>query len=317
MKVIIVCSGTKGILSPYIKEQMDSLIRLEGIEFLLFQIKRKGVIGYLSYLNSLSQKIKLFKPDLIHAHYGLSGLFANLQRKIPVITTFHGSDINDPKILKWSKWAHSLSKASIFVEETMLKKIKSNKKSNVIPCGIDKSIFFPIPKFEALKSVGIIKDEINILFASDFNNPVKNYPLARESCKIAQIKLGIRVNLIELKGLSRESVNLYFNACDVALLFSSYEGSPQFIKEAMACNCPIVSTNVGDIFWIIGETEGCFITSIDIQSVADKLIEAIHFSETVGRTNGRNRILSMGLDTDGVATRVLEVYREVSNQSVS
>lgn len=67
-------------------------------------------------------------PDLIHAHYGLSGLLANLQRKVPVVTTFHGSDIHDINDLKYSKWAHRLSLDSIFVEKNMRERFKKNGK---------------------------------------------------------------------------------------------------------------------------------------------------------------------------------------------
>ena len=287
---------------------MDSLIRLGDIEFILFQIKKKGWLGYLSHLISLKRAIRQFNPNLIHAHYGLSGLLANLQRRIPVISTFHGSDVNDPGILKWSKWTHKLSAASIFVEKNMMKNFEKHHNSSNIPCGVDLSIFYTLKKIEARNVLKIQQNSINILFSSDFNNPVKNFPLARESCNIVEKKIGRKVNLLELKGLSRHEVNLYMNACDAALLFSTYEGSPQFIKEAMACNCPIVATNVGDIEWIIGETEGCYITAPEVEALADKIISALKFSEIFDRTNGRERILNLGLDTDSIAKKVLEVY---------
>jgi len=310
MKVIIVCSGTKGEISPFIQDQMESLTKLGGIEFLLFQIKKKGLLGYLLHLTSLLKSIKQFKPDMIHAHYGLSGLLANLQRRVPVLTTFHGSDVNNKNILKWSKWAHRLSAASIFVEESMMEKFKRHHKSYIIPCGVDLETFFPIPKPEAQENLGLQRKSLNILFSSDFGNPVKNYPLARKACDIVEEKTGEKINLIEMKGLSRPLVNLFMNASDCALLFSFSEGSPQFIKEAMACNCPIVATDVGDIKWIVGNIEGCFISSSSVDDVADKVIYAMNYSKNIVRTNGRVRIKSLGLDSGSVANRVLEVYRD-------
>lgn len=103
------------------------------------------------------------------------------------------------------------------------------------------------------------------------------------------------------------------NSSDFLLLTSFREGSPQVIKEAMACNCPIVSTDVGDIKWVIGNTEGCYLTTFDPKVVAEKLKMAIEFAQTKGRTNGRDRIIQLGLDAESVAKKVLEVYQKVLN----
>jgi len=313
MKVMIVCSGTREIISPFIKEQMDSLAGSWDIEFRLFQIKKKGRLGYFSHLNSFLNTIRQFDPDLIHAHYGLSGFLANLQRKVPVLTTFHGSDVNNPDILKWSKWAHRLSVTSIFVEKSMLQKFRKHYHSTVIPCGVDLSTFYPITRLEACNILKIQTDRINILFSSGFDNPSKNYPLARIACDMVKKKTGITVDLLELKGLSRNKVNLYLNASDCALLFSSSEGSPQFIKEAMACNRPIVATDVGDISWITEKIEGCYVASQKVEDVADKLILAIEFTRLSGCTKGRERILELGLDTLNIANRIMEVYTRIIN----
>jgi glycosyltransferase involved in cell wall biosynthesis len=313
MKVIIVCSGTRGIISPFIKEQMDSLARLGGIEFRLFQIKKKGWLGYFFHLKPFLNTIKQFNPDLIHAHYGLSGFLANLQRKVPVLTTFHGSDINNPYILRWSKWAHRLSVASIFVEKGMMLRIRKHHNSVIIPCGVNLSTFYPVPKLKSQEILNLQPGNINILFSSGFDNPVKNYPLARMASNLAEKKIEQKINLLELKGLSRDNVNLYINASDCVLLYSSSEGSPQFIKEAMACNCPIVATDVGDISWVTEKTEGCYVASQKVEDVADKLIMAIEFTRLSGRTKGRERIFTLGLDADNIANRIMEVYSKIVN----
>lgn len=314
MKVLVVCSGTRGTLSPFVKEQIDTLSNL-GVEFSLFQIKKGGLFGYLLHLNSLRKTIKRINPDLIHAHYGLSGLLANLQRSVPVVTTFHGSDINEAKVYKYSKFAHRLSIASIFVEKSNMQKIRKHDFSFLIPCGIPTSIFYSVSKEEAAKKMGINTNSINILFSSSFNIPVKNYKLAKISCSILETKINSKINLIELKGYSRDDVNLLLNACDSVLLTSFSEGSSQFIKEAMACNCPIVTTNAGDVKWVLGNTSGSFITSFEPEDVAEKLKLAIEFRRENGNTNGRERIKELGLDTEAVAERILEVYNKVLNYS--
>jgi teichuronic acid biosynthesis glycosyltransferase TuaC len=307
MRILIVCSGTKGILSPFIKEQMEALSQIDGNELMLFQIKRRGWAGYLSHLSELKKVIRKFRPALIHAHYGLSGLLANLQRKVPVVTTFHGSDINNPGILIWSKWTHRLSFASVFVEASMMNKFKKHRNSIIIPCGVDVSLFNVINKAEARKILGLEKKEIYVLFSSYFANPVKNYPLARLACDLVENITCQKVNLVELKGLNREKVNLFLNASDCALLFSNSEGSPQFIKEAMSCNCPIVATDVGDISRITANITGCYISSPDVAEVADKIIMSLKS----GRTDGRKRILALQLDNYSISQKLMEVYNGV------
>jgi teichuronic acid biosynthesis glycosyltransferase TuaC len=92
----------------------------------------------------------------------------------------------------------------------------------------------------------------------------------------------------------------------VVLLTSLWEGSPNVIKEAMACNTPIVSTDVGDVKEIIGKTEGCFITSFDPEDVSDKIKKALEFGK---RTTGREDIKH--LESGVVAKRIIAIYKNV------
>jgi len=310
MKILIVCSGNYGYISPFILEQANSLKKL-GVDIDFFSIKGKGWLGYLLNYPALTRKIKSYCPSIIHAHYGLSGLLANLQRTVPVVTTFHGSDINEKYVFKYSKWAHKLSAACIFVENGMMQKERKQDKSVVIPCGVDISVFYPISKSEASEILGINSDRTNILFSSAFNIPVKNYLLANRACSKLETNKGAVINLIELKGYSRDQVNLLINASDCVLLTSYSEGSPQVIKEAMACNCPIVATDVGDIKLVFGNTEGCYLTAFDTNDVAEKLKKAIDFVRTNGSIHGRERIIELGLDLETVAQKIITVYNKV------
>ncbi|MBK7380893.1 MAG: glycosyltransferase [Ignavibacteriales bacterium] len=95
MKVLIICSGNAGYISPFVKEQAEAISKL-GVEIEIYPIVGKGVWGYLNNLSKIKKKIKEFSPDLVHAHYGLSGLVSCLQRVVPVVITFHGSDAYIP-----------------------------------------------------------------------------------------------------------------------------------------------------------------------------------------------------------------------------
>lgn len=302
MKVLIVCSGTKNKLSPFIKEQMESLMNCD-IHFAVFQITRSGVVGYLNNLRHFKEYIKNFKPDIIHAHYGLSGLFANFQRKVPVITTYHGSDINDKKILFLSKICIKLSKYNIFVSNKLKEISKIKNKYAVIPCGVDLNNFICIEQKNAREQMNFNKTDKLILFAGAFDNKIKNPLLAQNAVKLLK-----DAKLIELKDYTREEVNILMNAVDVALMTSYAEGSPQFVKEAMACNCPIVSVAVGDVSEIISGTEGCYIADATIEDITKKLNSALNFNK---RTKGREKIISMGFDNKIISKQIIEIYLNI------
>ena len=306
MKLLIVCSGSSGNISPFIKEQAES-IRDEGISVEYFLIEGKGISGYLKNIYRFNTVIQNYKPDIIHAHYGLSGLFANLQRRVVVITTFHGSDINYKIISLFSLLTMKLSKHNIFVSDKIAEKALAKRNFSVIPCGIAMNIFSPTDQKEARAKLYLRENKKIILFSGSFDNPVKNYPLAKSAVDL----LEDNIELIELKGYSREQVNNLLNACDVALMTSYTEGSPQFIKEAMACNCPIVSTDVGDAKEIIGDTEGCYICSYEPEDVAEKIKKALNFDK---RTNGREKIKH--LDEKIIAQKIIAIYRKVLEDTI-
>jgi len=302
MKLLVVCSKNSGKIAPFIFEQGESLVCL-GVEVDYYPIVGKGLLGYWKNRKLLLQKIKSFEPDIIHAHYGLSGLLANTQRRIPVVTTYHGSDINIPGLFFLSRMNMLLSAHNIFVSEK--NRYKSGLKTNfsLMPCGVDTVLFVPRSKSESRKLLGLEEEKKLVLFSSAFDISVKNSALALSA--VAQLH---QVQLIELKNYTREQVTLLMNASDVALMTSFTEGSPQFIKEAMACNCPVVSVAVGDVPYVIENTNGCFIAAYDPNDLAEKLKMALDFGT---RTDGRKRIIELGWSTEKVAEKLLNLYREI------
>jgi len=310
MKVLIVCSGNAPdgesfsleLHQAFINEQVESL-KKRGIEFDYFFVNEKGLNGYFKHYCLLKTKLRA-NYDLIHAHNGLSGLISNIQKSTSVITTYHGSDINILPLRVLSYVPILLSSSNIFVSHKLKQKVIFKRRAVVIPCGVDLELFNPLPS-KVSNSITTSQNAKKILFSSSFSVPVKNHQLALEAIK----SLGENdVQLIELKNRSREEVCQLMGDSDLLLLTSYSEGSPMVIKEAMACNCPIVSTDVGDVRDVIGETEGCYITSFDPHDVAHKIRLALEFSRTKGRTNGRQRIIDLGLDSESIAGRILKVY---------
>lgn len=306
MKVLMVCSKNSGKIAPFITEQAESLVQI-GVQVDFFTVEQKGIMGYLKNQKPLMYKINEYHPDIIHAHYGLSGLLANFQRNIPVITTYHGSDINEFQLRIFSIFTILLSKYNIFVSKKQVEKVKFwLGKNSVIPCGVDYTTFFPVPKSEARLKLGLSPDKKLILFSSTFDRVEKNASLAIEAVKKIPGS-----ELIELKGFTRDEVCLLMNACDVGLLTSLHEGSPMFVKELLACNRPIVSTNVGDVEELISDIDGCSIVPFNVAAVTKAIQESHQYEEI----NVPESILERN-NNQLIAKRLISVYNSVLNSKL-
>ena len=324
MKILIVGNNKPGHFAPFVEEQARAL-QLQGCEVVFFGVQGKGIWGYLRCLPTLMRAIKQYQPDLIHAHYGLSGLLANLQRRVPVVTTYHGSDINKPNILRFSKIAMRLSVHNIFVSQrnvtlalspNSLITYRLKKRYTLLPCGVN----LPLPWcelqthwVEQLTLNQWVQEKLNagvkhVLFAGAFNNAVKDPELAKAAINELASE-GVEVELIELKGYNRDQVNALMYNCDTLLMTSKTEGSPQVIKEAMACGCPIVSVDVGDVAERLSGVEGCYVVhSREPAVIAEALKKAIAFD---GKTNGRSHIIKMGLSNEQVAEQLVGIYNKI------
>lgn len=303
IKILIVCSGNYKPVSPFIAEQVLSLRKL-GVTIDFFLIKGKGILGYLNNYPSMMRKIKHFNPSIIHAHYGLSGMLAILQRKVPVIVTFHGSDINDRGYERiFSLIAIKFSAYNIFVSTKLAKNARVKNKYSVVSCGVDMNSIFPLDKKESRKKLGLNEDTKYILFSSSFSRKEKNYKLALKV--INKLK---DAQLIELTGFTRTEVNMLMNACDLLLVTSHNESGPLVVKEAIACGCPVVSVDVGDVREIIGKVDGCYLTSYSITEIASK-IELVF--KSCNRLDSRNKIYELKLDSDTVAKKIRSIYYQI------
>ena len=303
MKILILCSKNSGRIAPFITDQVEALQKA-GVVCEYFTVEGKGVKGYLRNFIPMMCKIREFQPDIIHAHYGLSGLLANLQRKVPVVTTYHGSDINNPKVLRYSKVSIILSAWNIFVSDKNIQLAGVKGKISLIPCGVDTDIFRPLERKPVREKLNFGDRDKIVLFAGAFDNPVKNPELAKEA--LAKVP---DARLMEMKGYSRVQVAELMNAADVCLMTSHSEGSPQFIKEAMACGCPIVSVDVGDVAEILEGVEGCRIADKNAKDVALKIEQVLIENK---RTNGYEKIKNSGFEAAVVTEKIKNVYQNIS-----
>jgi teichuronic acid biosynthesis glycosyltransferase TuaC len=275
----------------------------------VFFLRGTGILSYIKGAFELRKFLKNKKYDILHAHYGYCGFIAGLVSRIPVVVTYHGTDINEKVSNVISSFSIFMASWNIFVSEKLYKKalFRSKKNFSIIPCGVDLNIFKPIDlELKAMNENNSGRKK-EVLFSSSFSNKVKNFSLANDSLLLVK---NYDVTLIELVNKTRKEVSEMLNKCDALLLTSFTEGSPQIIKEAMACNCPIVSTDVGDVKNIIWQTNNCFVAAFDKEEIAEKM--KIIF-DSGKRSNGRGFIEVY--DNERVVGMVVDVYHKVFRNS--
>lgn len=324
MKVLFVSSGnSKDGISPIVKNQGESL-RQNGVDLYYFTIKGKGFKGYLSNIKCLKRVINNLQPDIVHAHYSLTAIIATLAGAKPLVVSFMGSDTYGDYDSKGrlkvgsyiniiiSKFIQPFIKAAIVKSPNLAKYIYLKSKAFIVPNGVNTNHFLPINKETAKEKLGLEKEINYALFLGDKGNERKNFDLSANA--VSKVSKSYNISLLTPYPVSQEMLPYYMSAADVVLLSSYNEGSPNVIKEAMACNRPIVSTNVGDVEWLFGSEPGHFLASLVVEDYANKLKLALDFSNKNGSTNGRERLKKLGLDSQTIAQRIISIYKKVLNE---
>jgi teichuronic acid biosynthesis glycosyltransferase TuaC len=300
----------------YIYRQVESL-RQAGIEVDVFAFQgRRNLARYISAWIRLRKTYRFSNYDLVHAHYGQSAPLA-LPKQKPLVTTYHGSDllgIKDPGgsltlqgrlLLSISHMAVAVSDQNIVVSKEMLKHLHQPGFA-ILPCGINLDIFTPLPLEAARRTLGLPQHKKLVFFAADPLREVKRFRLASAAVQQAQQMLP-EIELIAANKIPNEIMPQYMNACDVLLLTSMHEGSPQVVKEAMACNLPIVSVAVGDVREWIAWQEGSRVCEDDApETIARHLLAVLQAGQ---RTRGRESV--MDLDEKVIASKLIHIYQQV------
>ncbi|MFW6194929.1 MAG: glycosyltransferase family 4 protein [Chloroflexota bacterium] len=285
----------------FVEDQVESL-RRRGVEVdVLFMNGRESTLNYAWGIARIWKRLLTRRYDLVHAHYVFSGLAARMQFLRPVVLTHHGVEVF------WGGQAWLSRRITRFFDQVIVVSEEMRRRlpypdAHVIPCGVNMDRFQPMPKAEARRHLGLPEDKKLVLWAGEYFRPEKRYELVEEAVRLLQ-EDDDSVELVLLSGKAHDDVPAYMNACDVLLLVSDGEGSPMVVKEAMACNLPVVAHLVGDVEQIIGGTEGCHICSQDPRDIADKARLALDRGE---RTRGREVVQHLSIDT--IAERITDVY---------
>ena len=305
---------------PFIKRQVEFL-RKAGIRVDVFHFKgRKRLLNYIKAWFRLRKHMKGKEYDLIHAQWGHSAALA-IPKRLPWVITFRGNDLEGiigrkgkptylGKVLQLvSKTTSNMADGVIVVSESLARQLSRNDYS-VIPSGLDLEIFKDIPKSEARKTLGLPLDKKLILFAANtVENPRKRFELARAAVEI--VKKRFDTELVVATRVAHEQIPYFMNACDALLLTSVHEGSPNVVKEALACNLPVVSVDVGDVRDRVESVEGCFISSDDTKEKIAEVLERVLERDAV--IDGRSAIAE--LDERKTTSKVIKIYQTAVKES--
>ncbi len=303
---------------PFIVQQVEGL-RQRGIEVEVFPFRSaRNPVNYARAWLGLRRKHDLQTFDVVHAQFGQSGLLA-WGTRTPLVVTFWGSDlhgiVNSNGDYTWigkfqqltsrlvARYATEVIVVSKHMTEFLPPKVAAA--AHVIPGGIDFELFHPMPQEKARQRLELPMDRRLVLFPADPKRPVKRYHLAQEAVQWINEQGNIEVELLVLSGVRHDEVPIYMNACDALILTSKHEGSPTVVKEALACNLPVVSVDVGDVRERVGELSGCAICEVDsVQTVAENLKKVLLHAEPI---QGRETLGD--LEANVIAERITEVYK--------
>ncbi|TFH39627.1 MAG: glycosyltransferase [Bacteroidia bacterium] len=320
MKVLFVSSGNSSDgISPVVFNQGEAL-KKEGIELEYFTVRGKGLKGYIKGIKDLADYPALSSFDVIHAHYSLSAILAGLalllsngRNKRKVVASLMGSDVHSSFLHRVIiRFFHRRIWQRTIVKSREMYDVMGLSSAEVIPNGVDIELFRPGSRQEARKSIGISNEAAIIIFVSDPLRPEKNFKLAE---KAVEKLYGDTSNLLVVNNMPVNMIPLYMNAADLLLLTSLWEGSVNVVKEAMACDSPIVATAVGDVMWVLGNTPGTFLTDGSVENTAEMINEALDFSAFNKSTGGRERILTLGLDSRSISKRLINIYLNITENN--
>ncbi len=314
MKVLVVTNMYPNAEQPafgtFVKDQVEAL-RRAGVEIdVLFVNGRKNKFEYLLSIFRLWRILLRKRYHLIHAHHAMAGFIARLQFLYPIITTYHGGEVGAhvPCWLRFiARKGTRMFDRIIVVNQLERRILQNDAKVRVIPCAVNLEEFRPTSLPEARRSLGLPINKPLILWAGEYWQYEKRFELVETSLRLLKQRC-TDVELVLVSGKPHSEIPVYMSACDVLLLTSRSEGSPMVIKEAMACNLPIVSTDVGDVAETIVGVDNCFLVEPTAEDVVDKLSRVL---QSCRRSNGRGKIELLSVEP--ITQQIVDLYNEVSS----
>ncbi|MBI5645290.1 MAG: glycosyltransferase [Ignavibacteriae bacterium] len=320
MRVLVVTSEWPTESEPqrarFVVRHIEAL-RALGVDIDVYSFRGGGnPLNYARIRKDVRSRIRNGGYDLVHAQWGQSAL-VTLPAPVPLVVTYRGSDLEgvvgrsgryttQGRVLRFvSMFVSRYADAIILVSNSLARHIPG-RSFTLAPSGIDLAHFRPIAREEARTALRLPISDHLVLFAANPAEPIKQHWLAEKAMSRVRETFP-HARLIIAHGVQYEQMPLYMNACDVLLLTSAHEGSPNVVKEALACDLPVVATDVGDVAFRVAGVDGCHVCpQKDAEALAAGLIDVLRRN---ARISGRAAVLD--LDERLIAGRVLDVYTQV------
>jgi teichuronic acid biosynthesis glycosyltransferase TuaC len=287
----------------FVRDEVEALRRLGLWVDVLFVNGKRSRWNYAGAPLRLWWRLARRRYDVLHAHYGLTGLITLLQWCLPVVVTFHGDEVALGWPAQVSRWLRDRVDAVIVTSHRVRDDLGAPN-ARVIPPGVDFQLFQPSDRSAARAKLGLPLDQELVLFVGR----------ASWEKRLEAVQTAVRLlqdgrphaRLLLVSGQPHERIPLYMNAGDVLLLLSGYEGSPMVVKEALACNLAVVASDVGDVAELISAVEGCTLCDGTPEDAARKLAIVLERGQRVA---GRETIAHLSLESE--AKKVAAVYEQV------
>jgi len=302
-------------------EQQVKGMRDRGVQIEIVHIDRRrhGMMEYRKIRALVQGCIKDYNPDIVHCMYG--GVLADETTRAagskPVVVSYCGSDLFGDGVGSWlrhavgayrvSASARAARRAAAIIVKSAglaaaLPRDVDTAKVFVLPNGVDLNRFRPLDRQQCRSHLGWNDDRFHVLFTNGNGDPRKRLELARSAVDRLQ-RRGIRAELNIIPRVSHSEVPVWMNAADAVILTSIHEGSPNAIKEALACNRPVVSVDVGDVRQRIEGVAGCYLVAADPEALADALN-----SVYAGPRSVMARANMESLSLEATTTKLIEIY---------
>ena len=300
----------------FVPRQVEALRRLRpGWTFDMESIT--GPRGRKDFLFGAARLRRILRAgyDLVHAHYGLTGVTTALAGAKPLVLTLHGGELQVAWQKPLTRFAIRRSAAVISVSEWLASGFPGVR-HDVISCGVPTNLFTPRDRTEARRRLGLPLDATIVLFPAVPQQPVKNYPLFQAA--IERLRERVPNVLDRALRVDPDEVVWHMAAADVVMLTSHSESGPLVVKEALSVGIPVVAVDVGDVRETLEGVPDCEVVAHDASALAEATLRILgnpqrQTAEAVARRRGR--IAELEQDDDTIARKVLAVYDRVLEES--